>query len=318
MASTANDQAPVPRWLTLVHVHLDRYVNTLGKHLKARFGQHVRKLSLDAGFTCPNRDGTLGRGGCTFCSVRSFSESDSRVPLQQQLAARRLELKRASRYIAYFQAYTSTYAEVEELRRLYAEATRQEDIVGLCVGTRPDCLPDAALDLLAGYRQRGYEVWLELGLQSAHDETLRRINRGHDLAAYVDAVSRARQRDVPVCTHLILGLPGESAAMCRETHARVLELGVEGLKLHPLMIVTGSRMAVDHRRGELSPPRLDEYAAIAAELIRRTPENVVFHRVTATAREPTLIAPDWCHTSWPAIHAICNDLIRNGIQGCRA
>ena len=299
-------------------MHLDRYVNTLGKHLKARFGQRVRKLSLDAGFTCPNRDGTLGRGGCTFCSVRSFNEGDAQVPVLEQLAARRLELKRASCYIAYFQAYTSTYGEVEELRRLYAEATRQDDIVGLCVGTRPDCVPDTVLELLADYRQRGYEVWLELGLQSAHDETLRRINRGHDFAAYADAVSRARHHGIPVCAHLIIGLPGESAAMCQQTHSRVLELGVEGLKLHPLMIVKGSAMAVQFSRSELSPPLIDDYAATAAELIRRTPPEVVFHRVTATAREPTLIAPDWCYTSWPAIHAICDDLIRHGIQGCHS
>ena len=299
-------------------MHLDRYINTLGRHLKSRFGQRVRKLSLHAGFTCPNRDGTLGRGGCTFCSVRSFNEGDAQSPLVEQLAARRLELKRASRYIAYFQAYTSTYAEVEVLRRLYAEATRQEDIVGLCVGTRPDCVPCAVLELLADYRQRGYEVWLELGLQSAHDETLRRINRGHDFAAYADAVARARHHGIPVCTHLIVGLPGESPAMCHATHARVLELGVAGLKLHPLMIVSGSRMALQHARGELMPPAIDDYAAMAAELIRRTPAAVVFHRVTATAREPTLIAPDWCCTSWPATQAICEDLARNGMQGCNA
>lgn len=296
-------------------MHLDSYVNTLGRHLKARFGQRVRKLALHAGFTCPNRDGTLGRGGCTFCSVRSFYAGDARLSVDAQLAARRLELKRASRYIAYFQAYTSTYAEVEGLRRLYAEATRAPDVVGLCVGTRPDCVPDAVLEILADYRRQGYEVWLELGLQSAHDETLRRINRGHGFAAYADAVSRAHQHGIPVCTHLILGLPGESTTMCRETHARVLELGVAGLKLHPLMIVKGSAMAAQHARGDLSPPVIDDYAATAAELIRRTPADVVFHRVTATAREPTLIAPDWCHTSWPAIHAICTDLMKNGIQG---
>lgn len=296
-------------------MHLDRYVNTLGRHLKGRFGERVRKLSLHAGFTCPNRDGTLGRGGCSFCSVRSFNAGDALLSVAQQLAERRQELKRASRYLAYFQAYTSTYAEVEELRRLYAEATRAEDVVGLCVGTRPDCVPDTVLEILADYRQRGYEVWLELGLQSAHDETLQRINRGHGFAAYADAVARARRHDVPVCAHLILGLPGETAAMCRQTHERVLGLGVEGLKLHPLMIVKGSLMAAQYARGELSPPLIEDYAASAAELIRRTPAEVVFHRVTATAREPTLIAPGWCHTSWPAIHAICEDLMQRGIQG---
>jgi radical SAM protein (TIGR01212 family) len=147
---------------------------------------------------------------------------------------------------------------------------------------------------------------------------LRRINRGHDFSVYADAVSRAHHHGIPVCTHLILGLPGESADMCRETHARVLELGVAGLKLHPLMIVKDSRMATQYAQGELTPPLIGDYAAMAADLIRRTPTEVVFHRVTATAREPTLIAPDWCHTSWPAIHAICEDLMLNGIQGCIA
>ncbi len=142
-------------------MQLERYVNTLGRHLKARFGERVRKLSLHADFTCPNRDGTLGRGGCTFCSVLSFNPTQPQTPIDEQLAAAKAETKRASRYLVYFQAYTSTYAEVEQLRRLYAQATARSDIVGLCVGTRPDCLPDSVLALLADYRQRGYEVWLE-------------------------------------------------------------------------------------------------------------------------------------------------------------
>jgi len=298
-------------------MHLERYVNTLGRHLKTRFGERVRKLPVHAGFTCPNRDGTLGRGGCTFCSVLSFNTQAPQTSISEQLAAGRAEMNRASRYLVYFQAYTSTYAEVAQLRRLYAQATAQADIVGLCVGTRPDCVPDSVLALLADYRRRGYEVWLELGLQSAHDETLARINRGHGFAAYADAVARAQRHAVPVCTHLIVGLPGETAAMNLETHARVIELGVEGLKLHPLMIVKGSRMAAHYARKTVLPPSLAEYAATAAELIRRTPAEVVFHRISATAREPTLIAPAWCYTSWPATNAICADLAANGGQSSR-
>ncbi|MBK5913354.1 TIGR01212 family radical SAM protein [Rhodocyclus purpureus] len=297
-------------------MQLETHINTFGRHLKARFGTRVRKLSLHAGFTCPNRDGTLGRGGCTFCSVLSFNEGKAEQPISVQMAARRAELTRATRYLAYFQAYTNTYAEVEELRRLYAEAVSHSDVVGLCVGTRPDCVPDGVLEILAGYRAQGYEVWLELGLQSAHDETLQRINRGHGFAAYADAVARARRFGVPVCAHLILGLPGESEAMMRETHARVLALGVEGIKLHPLMIVKGCSMAAQHARGEVAPPTLAAYAAIAADLIRRTPPEVIFHRVTATARPPTLIAPDWCHTNFPAANAIAADLATYGGQGC--
>ncbi|MQY50518.1 TIGR01212 family radical SAM protein [Rhodocyclus tenuis] len=296
-------------------MQLEPYVNTLGRHLKSRFGTRVRKLSLHAGFTCPNRDGTLGRGGCTFCSVLSFSEDKAEESVSAQIAARRAELKRATRYLAYFQAYTNTYAEVEELRRLYAAAVVDADIVGLCVGTRPDCVPDAVLEILADYRAQGFEVWLELGLQSAHDATLARINRGHGFAAYADAVARAQRYDVPVCAHLILGLPGETTAMMHETHARVLALGVEGLKLHPLMIVKGCRMAAEYARGETLPPTLPDYAAIAADLIRRTPPEVVFHRITATAREPTLIAPDWCYTSFPAANAIAVNLAAYGGQG---
>ncbi|MBI2309134.1 MAG: TIGR01212 family radical SAM protein [Rhodocyclales bacterium] len=296
-------------------MQLETYVTTLGSHLKSRFSTRVRKLSLHVGFTCPNRDGTLGRGGCTFCSVRAFNDDDSALPIGEQLARGRARTARAERYLAYFQAYTSTYAEIEELRRLYEEALAQADIVGLCVGTRPDCVPDAVLEILAGYRERGYEVWLELGLQSAHASTLALINRGHGFNAYADTVTRAYRYGVPVCTHLILGLPGETPAMMLDTHRQVLGCGVAGIKLHPLMVVKGSRMAAHHARGELQPPTLDAYVETAAELIRRTPREVIFHRVTATARPPTLIAPDWCQTRWAAAHALCAELARDGGQG---
>lgn len=303
---------------TCSNVQLENYINTLGMHLKARFNTRVRKLSLHVGFTCPNRDGTLGRGGCTFCSVRSFNEDNPQASISEQLAAGKIATNRASRYLAYFQAYTNTYQEVEELRRLYTEALTQADIVGLCVGTRPDCVPDAVLEMLAGYQDQGYEVWLELGLQSAHDVTLERINRGHGFSAYADTVARARRYRIPICSHLILGLPEETPAMMLETHARVLECGVEGFKLHPLMIVKGSRLAADYARGRVSAPVLEDYVSIAAELIRRTPREVIFHRVTATARQPTLVAPDWCYTRWPAADAICADLAKHGGQGHHA
>lgn len=295
-------------------MQLDHYVNTIGRHLRARFGERVHKLPLHANFTCPNRDGTLGRGGCTFCNVRSFSD-EAEAPIAQQLDAGRVRADRARRYLAYFQAYTSTYAEVATLQRLYEEALTGADIVGLCVGTRPDCVPDAALDLLAGYRERGYEVWLELGLQSAFDDSLARVNRGHGFAAYADAVARAHARAIPVCTHLIVGLPGEPAERSLDTLQRVLELGVAGLKLHPLMIVRGSRLAAAWRRGEVAPPELAHYAEVASEMIRRTPASVVYHRVSATANTPTLLAPDWCSRRFDGIQAIVQRLAVLGAQG---
>jgi len=295
-------------------MQLDHYVNTIGRHLRGRFGERVHKLPLHANFTCPNRDGTLGRGGCTFCNVRSFNR-DEAAPLAHQLDEGRTKMNRARRYLAYFQAYTSTYAEVATLQRLYEEALAGADIVGLCVGTRPDCVPDAVLDLLAGYRARGYEVWLELGLQSAFDDTLARINRGHGFAAYADAVARAHARGVPVCTHLIVGLPGETPEHSLATLERVLELGVAGLKLHPLMIVKGSRLAAAWRRGEVAPPDAGHYADVATEMIRRTPAPVVYHRVSATANAPTLLAPPWCAGRFEGIHAIARRLAATGGQG---
>ena len=296
-------------------MQLDHLVHTFGQHLKRRFGERVHKLSLSGDFTCPNRDGTLGRGGCTFCNVRSFGRDAGALSITEQIAREKAKTDRARRYLAYFQAYTSTYAEVETLKALYDEAATQSDIVGLCVGTRPDCVPDAALDLMAGYRDAGLEVWLELGLQSAHDATQTLIRRGHTLADYRDAVRRAHARGLQVCTHLIAGLPGETVPQIQQTLQTVLDIGVEGLKLHPLMIVRGSRMAAQYRRGEVAPMALADYAALAGSLIRATPPEVVYHRVSATAQQPTLIAPDWCGPRWSAIQAIAADLAARGAQG---
>lgn len=294
---------------------LTRHLHTFGYYLKRRFGEPVHKLSLAGDFTCPNRDGTLGRGGCTFCNVRSFGRDPAALSISEQLAREKIKTDRARRYLAYFQAYTSTYAETEQLRRLYDEALAGADVVGLCVGTRPDCVPDAALALLAEYQQQGGEVWLELGLQTAYDRTQALIRRGHGLAEYRDAVRRAHGHGLKVCTHLIAGLPGEDEAAVHASLNAVLDIGVEGLKLHPLMVVRGSRMAAQYRRGEVAPWSLDDYAEAAASLIRHTPPQVVYHRVSATAQAPTLIAPDWCGPRWAALQAIGRLLARDGGQG---
>ncbi len=283
-------------------------VHTLGGHLLRRYGERVHKLALHAGFTCPNRDGTRGRGGCTFCNNASFSPNARRDPdIAGQIdAGRRVIARRtgARRFIAYFQAYTNTYGDVAELRRLYGQALAEPDVVGLSVGTRPDCVPDEVLDLLAGYRAQGHEVWLELGLQSAFDETLERVNRGHGLAEYRDAVQRAHDRGLPVCTHLIVGLPGEPAGRSLASLERVLELGVEGLKIHPLHVVKGTMLANQWRRGEYEPLAFDDYVETVVEMVRRTPEEVVFHRLTGTASEKILLAPQWCSRKWRVLNAV--------------
>ena len=296
------------------HVTLADCVNTFGRAMLQRYGERIHKIAIDASFTCPNRDGSKGRGGCSFCNNVSFSPNGRTPPaITQQLAAGRRVIRRrtgARKYLAYFQAYTNTYADISRLRQLYDEALAEADVIGLAVGTRPDCVPAEVLDLLASYRQRGYEVWLELGLQSAFDATLQRVNRGHGFAEYRTTLLQARRRGLQVCTHLILGLPGEHEAHYRETLQRVLELGVDGLKLHPLHVVKGTRLANEWRRGEYRPLALDDYVSAATQLILQTPKEVIYHRVTGTASRSILLAPDWCSQKWRVLNRIASELQR--------
>ncbi len=296
------------------------YVHTFGQAMLRRFGERVHKVAIDGGFSCPNRDGSKGRGGCTFCNNVSFSPNGRQPPpVEAQIEAGRRVIRkrtRAHRYLAYFQAYTNTYDDPERLRALYDRALSEPDVLGLSVGTRPDCVPSRVLDLLAGYRDQGWEVWLELGLQSSFDRTLERVRRGHGYAEYRDAVRAARRRGLPVCTHLIVGLPGESALHARTTLERVLYDGVDGLKLHPLHVVRGTRLANEWRRGDYRPVELDEYIGIAADLIERTPPEIIFHRLTGTASPRLLLAPRWCAYKWRVLNGIEAELrLRGTCQG---
>lgn len=298
-------------------------VSTFGQFLLRRYGERVHKLAIHAGFTCPNRDGTKGRGGCTFCNNASFNpQGRGTPPIETQIAAGRAVLARrtgARRFLAYFQAYTNTYDELGALRQRYDRALACPGVIGLSVGTRPDCVSDGVLDLLAGYRARGLEVWLELGLQSARDDTLERVNRGHGFAEYRHAVQAARHRGLPVCTHLILGLPGEGRAIALESLEQVLALGVEGLKLHPLHVVRHTRLALDWRRGSYHPWAMDDYIRACVDLIERTPASVLYHRLTGTASPDILLAPQWCFRKWAVLNGIEAELHRRGSrQGCRA
>jgi radical SAM protein (TIGR01212 family) len=294
---------------------LSQQVPTFGQYLLRRYGERVHKIALDAAFTCPNRDGSKGVGGCTFCNNVSFSPNGRQPkPIQEQLASGRGVIRKrtgARKYLAYFQAYTNTYDEIERLTALYDEALADEDVIGLSIGTRPDCVPEAVIDLLAGYQDRGYEVWLELGLQSAFDDTLARVNRGHGFAEYAESTLRARDRGLKVCTHLIAGLPGETACHARETLLRVLDLGTDGLKLHPLHVVKGTQLANAWRQGEYQPLSLAAYVDIATDLVElAAPADVVWHRLTGTAAESILLAPRWCAKKWLVLNAITTELQR--------
>ncbi|MDO8812907.1 MAG: TIGR01212 family radical SAM protein [Gallionella sp.] len=294
------------------------YIHTFGQYLFARHGERIHKIALDAGFTCPNRDGAKGIGGCTFCNNNSFNPNGSEPQtLEAQFdSGRRAIAKRtrAKKFIAYFQAYTNTYADVAELDALYRQALKQHDIVGLSVGTRPDCVSGEVLDLLAGYREEGLIVWLELGLQSAFDETLRRVNRGHGLKEYREVATAARQRGISLCTHLILGLPGENESHYHASLDTVLDIGVDGLKLHPLHVVKHTVLANQWRRGEYRPLQREEYILHACDLIERTPEHIMFHRVTGTAPKDILLAPEWCSQKWNVLNGIEHELARRGTR----
>jgi len=299
---------------------LSNYINTFGQQLLKKHGERVHKLSIHAGFTCPNRDGTKGIGGCTFCNNSSFSpnarpKKDESASITAQIAAgREVLLKRtgAKKFIAYFQAYTNTYDDPVHLKSLYDEALAIDDVIGIAVGTRPDALPEKVLDMLADYREQGHEVWLELGLQSAFNHTLDRVNRGHTFEEYAEAVVRVRERHIPLCTHLIIGLPGEDPAHNLISLDRVLELGVDGLKLHPLHVVKGTALANEWRRDEYTPWSMDAYIRVAADMIERTPSEIIYHRVTGTASKSILLAPEWCQWKWRVLNGIEDELARRG------
>lgn len=297
---------------------LSDLVNTFGTDLLRRYGRRVHKLALHAGFTCPNRDGSKGRGGCSFCNNVSFSPNAAREPtVAEQIAAGRAVLRKrtgAMRFLAYFQAYTNTYADIERLAALYRQALAEPDVIGLSVGTRPDCVPEAVLDLLTSLGAEGNEVWLELGLQSAFDHTLDRVNRGHHFADYRRTLRAARLRQLPVCTHLIIGLPGEGRDAALGSLERVLDLGTDGLKLHPLHVVRRTLLAEQWRRGGYRPLAMERYIEIAADLIERTPADVVYHRVTGTASRDLLLAPDWCAKKWVVLNGIERELARRGTR----
>lgn len=298
-------------------MNLANHINTFGQSTLKRYGERVHKIAIDAGFTCPNRDGSIGIGGCTFCNNISFSPNGRKPNLisEQINSGRKVIRKRtgAKKYIAYFQAYTNTYAEAKDLIHLYNQALNENDVIGLAIGTRPDCVSDEVLELLSNYQQQGYEIWLELGLQSAHNKTLERVNRGHGFSEYEQTTLKARQRGIKICTHLIIGLPGESTEHYLSSLEHVLELGVDGLKFHPLHVVKGTQLANEWRRGEYQPLTMNQYVDDIVELIKRTPGDIIFHRVTGTASSNILLAPSWCSKKWQVLNAITTELAKQKI-----
>ena len=270
---------------------------TLNQHYRERFGCKVYKLSLDGNFTCPNRDGTVGRGGCIFCSGRGsgdFAEGGpAPVSLQLQRAKARVSAKiKDGKYIAYFQAFTSTYAPISHLRQLYYDAIRDDSIVGLAIGTRPDCLENDVIALLAEINGQK-PVTVELGLQTVHEPSIRYIRRGYDNSVYFDALRRLKAAGIEVVTHIIIGLPGETAEMAAETTRQAVAAGTDGVKFHLLHVLRGTDLAKDYETGKFTCLTLEEYAAALKLCIAQLPPHIVVHRITGDGAKKDLIAPLW-------------------------
>lgn len=275
---------------------MPRY-RTLSSWLKEMFGESVRKITIDAGLGCPNRDSSKGLKGCIYCNSRGSGTGviSKGLSITQQVD-RGIEFlsKRygTKKFIGYFQSFTNTHGPVNQLRKLYLEAVDRPEVVGLAIGTRPDCVPNETLDMIAEFAEKRL-VWIEYGLQSVHDRTLELIKRGHDSSAFFDAVSRTHCRGLPVVVHLILGLPGETLADMIATAKAVARVKVQGVKLHPLYIVRGTELEKLYRHGGYEP--LTEEAALEATMavLRVLPPHVVIHRLTSDPHPEELVAPLW-------------------------
>jgi uncharacterized protein len=273
--------------------------NDYGLFLRRHFPFKVQKLAVDAGFTCPNRDGRVGRGGCTYCNNRTFNPSycGSSLSVAEQLADGKRFFARKypdMKYLAYFQAYTNTYAPLERLQTLYEEALSVPDVVGLVVATRPDCLSDEVLCYLSALARRTF-LLVELGIESASDATLVRINRGHDFAATVLAAKRLSERGIMVGGHVILGLPGESRSDLMEQAVQISALPLTTLKMHQLQLIKGTAMAADYARRphDFHIPSVDEYIDLVIDYIERLRPRIFLERFVSQSPKSLLIAPDW-------------------------
>lgn len=295
----------------------DKRYHSLNYFLRNKFGDKVFKISLDAGFSCPNRDGKVSKGGCVFCSERGsgdFAGNRNFCITDQFQDIREMMNKKwkSDKYIAYFQAYTNTYATVEVLREKYDEAVNQEGVVALAIATRPDCLSEEVLDLLEEYSKKLY-VWVELGLQTSNEDTAKLINRGYKLSVFEDAVNNLRKRNIDVVTHVIFGLPKETHQDMLNTIEYIASLDIQGIKLHLLHLMKNTNMVKQYEQGILKFFEMDEYVDLICNAVGRIPQQMVIHRLTGDAPRDLLIGPMWSLRKWEVLNAIDAELKRRNI-----
>jgi len=296
----------------------EKRYNSFSELLKREFGCRVHRISVDAGFTCPNRDGTVGTGGCIYCGGRGSGAHGilPDVGVRQQLEHGKEVMVRkykAQQFIAYFQPYSNTHAPVAQLRRLYDEALTVPDVVGLIVGTRPDCLPTEVLDLLGEYARKTW-FWLELGMQSHLDRSLEYLGRGHDFRTFEEAVLRAKSSGLRVCAHVILGLPGETRVEMLAGAEVLNRLGVDGVKLHLLHVMKGTPLEEQYQQGKVPVMERDDYVNVVCDYLERLDPGIVIQRLTGDGGHDHLVAPLWSLKKFEVLNAIDGELERRGTR----
>lgn len=286
----------------------DKRYNNLNYFLRQKFGEKVFKISLDAGFSCPNRDGTISKEGCIFCSARGSGDfaGDRHFSITNQFEDIKNMMNKKwkqGKYIAYFQAYTNTYGSIDVLRKKYDEAIRQEGVVALAIATRPDCLDEEVLDLIEEYSKKLY-TWIELGLQTVNEDTALKINRGYTLDVFEDALKRIRLRKIDTVVHIIFGLPGEIRSDMINTVKYLSKQDIQGVKFHLLHLMKDTPLVKLYEKGEVDFLSQDEYVDLICEAISILPPDVVIHRLTGDAPRSLLIGPMWSLNKWEVLNAI--------------
>lgn len=297
----------------------DKRYNQYSAFLKQKFGVKVYKITLDAGFSCPNRDGTISTGGCIFCDEGgSFSQAHSnKLSIEEQIGAGIETLSKrfkAEKFMSYFQAYSNTYKPVKELEKIYNSSLHNDKIVGLSIGTRPDCVEDEKLDLIASYKD-DYYTWVEYGLQSIHDKTLKRINRGHDFDCFLRAYEKTKERGINVCVHVIFGL-WETHDEIMQTAQKLAQLGVDGVKIHMLCALQDTKLAKMYDAGEINFMSEEEYVNTVCDFLEYLPQTTTIHRLAGNGLKKNLIAPRWLGAKLDCLNKIDRELLRrNSYQG---
>lgn len=299
----------------------DKRYNQFSAYLKNKFGAKVYKITLDAGFSCPNRDGTISTGGCIFCDDGgSFSQAHSNllsIEEQVNIGAKTLHDRfKAEKFMSYFQAYTNTYKPVNELERIYKSALNHPDVVGLSIGTRPDCVEDDKLSLISDIAQ-DYYTWVEYGLQSIHNKTLKKINRGHDFDCFLKAYERTKEKGINVCTHVIFGL-WETRDEILETAQKLAELKVDGVKIHMLCALKDTKLAKLYENKEIDFMSEEEYVNLVCDFLEILPQTTTIHRLAGNGLKKNLIAPRWLGAKLDCLNKIDRELLkRNSYQGSK-